>query len=562
MPNAGMSYSSIPFFHKVPLGVQMYRPSGPVECRVVRADLFGAKVAGHDGVYHSGILFQADGREWAFELVLDDYSSLVPDIVNGRVTNSNFVTLGYYPPLDAHLWRSYWSYTSPLTCTITAAQYAGLVHYVLTGFGPTFLTYDIFGVQAKPVVTQNGRRERQTDRIYTVDNICDKLPMRCFMHVAGVGVRVAPFPIMRSVLQSPEPPVRLAADDPGLLAYAREMQRYKRAFGMLAAKDLLGVFSLFASIKLAQIGAFRYVLSLDPKTFEQSYYLLPTDDVTLSLTDVFLHLDSGRSPGNRHHGHGGRAEMHAAIPPTELSAAIVATTLNPMDYLTNARGSTRPNSLLAANLCMAQRTIGIHPAQQAAACVSMSANSLHQEAQSGTVGFFQPPWNDHPGAAGAALAIGAAEGPAAPPFVQPTGLPTPDDDLAAANLAADDGGFGWMLPDQESVGAAVAGPTNPYGGAVGPTNPYDARDWLSRTFDPVGPADSNGSTELPYSDGEGAAAAAVGSVGAAVGAAAVGSAAAVGASDLEPHDDNLYGYMVDSRHSREVVVTAMSPLPY
>ena len=47
-----MSYTSTPIFYKKPVpGVDMYRPTGPVDCRVVRAALFGSHEAGDLGVY-------------------------------------------------------------------------------------------------------------------------------------------------------------------------------------------------------------------------------------------------------------------------------------------------------------------------------------------------------------------------------------------------------------------------------------------------------------------------------------------------------------------------------
>ncbi len=82
-----------------------------------------------------------------------------------------------------------------------------------------------------------------------------------------------------------------------------------------------------------------------------------------------------------------------AQPSRELSAAIVASTLNPMDYLTNGRGTSRPNAQWAANACYSGRTIGMHPAQRASVCASLAANTEYENAQLGTVGFFQPPYN-------------------------------------------------------------------------------------------------------------------------------------------------------------------------
>lgn len=83
----------------------------------------------------------------------------------------------------------------------------------------------------------------------------------------------------------------------------------------------------------------------------------------------------------------------AQVRAAELGSAIVATTLDPMDYLTNARGSTRPTSFHGANACYSSHTIGMHPAQKASVCASMSANSLYQDQQKYSNGFFQPPYN-------------------------------------------------------------------------------------------------------------------------------------------------------------------------
>jgi len=80
-------------------------------------------------------------------------------------------------------------------------------------------------------------------------------------------------------------------------------------------------------------------------------------------------------------------------PSTELAMALAASTLNPMDYLTNNRGSTRPSAFYANNSCLTSHTMGMHPAQKASACAVLSANSLYQAAQPFTNGFFQPSYN-------------------------------------------------------------------------------------------------------------------------------------------------------------------------
>jgi hypothetical protein len=81
-------------------------------------------------------------------------------------------------------------------------------------------------------------------------------------------------------------------------------------------------------------------------------------------------------------------------PATRLAAVIADTTLNPMDYMTNGPGSTRPNSFHAANSCYTSHTIGMPAALKASVCADISANSLYQQAQAYTTGFFQPGYNN------------------------------------------------------------------------------------------------------------------------------------------------------------------------
>ncbi len=532
-----MSYQSIPFFYRGPLGTPMYHPKGPVECFVVRANLFGSDLLGRRGAYHSGILFRADDREWAFELVLSDFAALVPDIVNGHVSAEPFITLGYYAPLDAHLWRSYWSYTSARVCTLSPAQYEATVSQILTVIAPTYDKYVVFGIAAVPTVRRNGRHEQQTDLNYTEDAVCDKLPKHTFEFLAKKGIRCGPFPIMRSVLQTPTPPVKLATDDPGLLAYAREMQRLKRVFAEIKGQDLHAVIDIYMAFKTDRIAPFRYVMSIEPTTHAVSYYLLPSNDVAVSVTDVSFHVNESAAPvGHRGHGaqagHSG-AHLDSAAPIPALSAAIVATTLDPMDYLTNSRGATRPNSLLANSVCMAQRTTGIAPAQHASICASMSANSLYQNSQLDTVGFFQPPWvNDLAGggAAGAAIAVGPD--PAREPADEvdsTTGL------TAMAESWAGAADFGTMLP--QSTGPAL------------PTQ-YQARDWYVSGM-------SKGPSEAPYSDGSEDVLASGAASMMARSAEPAGLAALGGLSPVEP---GSYGPMVGTE--RRDIVTEQSALRF
>lgn len=287
-----MSYISTPIFYRKPLGVPMYKPTESVDCFVVRADLFGKHAFGQRGVYHTGMLFKTRDKEWALELVLNDFSTLLPRIVNGKAVNDNFMTLGYYPPLDAHLWRSYWTVTSARVCTLTPIQYEALVHWILSDFGPAFPRYVPFGITGKPVAVVGVESERQTDRVYTIQNTCDKLGMRSFEWLASYqGVKVEPFPVTRLALQTALAPVRVAPTDPGLLAYAREIESFRGDFAALSNKDYGGLIKLMVDLKTAKVGPFQYTLSLDPVTFEQSFYELSPNDLTVSISDVLVRVN-------------------------------------------------------------------------------------------------------------------------------------------------------------------------------------------------------------------------------------------------------------------------------
>jgi len=89
-------------------------------------------------------------------------------------------------------------------------------------------------------------------------------------------------------------------------------------------------------------------------------------------------------------GPAGGMAAYAQTGAAQLAAAIADTTLNPIDYLTNSRGATRPNAYQGADTCNSSFTIGMHPAQKASVCASMSANSLYQANQLHTNGFFNP----------------------------------------------------------------------------------------------------------------------------------------------------------------------------
>jgi hypothetical protein len=288
-----MTYYSVPIFHGSPTGAATYRPVGPVDCYVVRATLFGVRALGARGIYHSGILCVGDSREWAFELTLDDFANLIPTIVGGRVVVNNEMTLGFYPPIDAHMWRPYWTEKSQRVCRLSPEQHDAMVAYMLGDFGPKFPRYTLFGITGKPALLLGGdaRTERTSCGVYTVDNTCDKLGMRVFewVHGAFPEVAIAPYPVTRAVLQTPTAPTAVAPDDPGLVAYARSLQAMRAEFAAVKRNDYAALLALLRSIRSA-VPPFKYVLSLDANTFAQSYYVLPLDDVSFVVEDVWVQV--------------------------------------------------------------------------------------------------------------------------------------------------------------------------------------------------------------------------------------------------------------------------------
>jgi hypothetical protein len=289
-----MSYEATEFFPKRTPGFEFHQPRGPVQCRVVRADLVGLGAFGARGIYHSGILFSTADAEWALELTISNLASLVPRVVAGRVEVDNLVQLNYYPPLDAHLWRSYWTVTSDLVCTISPAEYAATMRHVTDRIGPEFPRYVPFQFSDKPDLALDGSTGIQTTTVQTVQNTCDKLPMRIFEYLRSAhGVEIAPFPVTRIFLQTAEPARPVAPTDPGLLAYAAEAQQLIGPLTALSNKDYMGAIKLIVgfSANPAHVGAFRYFFSLgfDPP-HTQSYYVAPAHDTSISISDVYVDL--------------------------------------------------------------------------------------------------------------------------------------------------------------------------------------------------------------------------------------------------------------------------------
>jgi len=292
-PVEGMTYYSVPIFiHGRATGVPTYQPTGPVDCYVVRAALFGSPQLGARGIYHSGILCVGDSKEWAFELTLDDFSNLIPVVVGGAVELNNQITLGYYPPIDAHMWRPYWTVKSHHVCRLTPAQHGAMVGYIVGTYGPQFPRYVPFGIADKPTMDfwpADPLVEDQRTRVYTVDNTCDKLGMRVFewLH-SNLQVAITPFPVTRAVLQTPARPQLVAPNDPGLVAHARAMQTLRAEYGAIKRHDYVALLRLLWASKPSPV--FRYVLSLDAVTGAQSYYLLPTHDVSTIIEDVWIRV--------------------------------------------------------------------------------------------------------------------------------------------------------------------------------------------------------------------------------------------------------------------------------
>jgi hypothetical protein len=278
------------FTRKMPVVQPMYVPTGNVQLYVVRSPLFGNEVASAVGVYHSGILCVADNKQWALELTLDDFSRLVPTVRNDTIHMDNWITLGYYPPEDAHLWRSYWSYTSPLTATISSTEYMAFIKWIVTVYGPTWPLYVPLGITSKPSATLSANRETLNDVVYTVDNTCDKLGMRAFQWLHDtMNVEIAPFPVQRLETQTWRAPTIVMDDDPGLVRASLEMRSIVQQVINKTGRAMTS--SMLMQIASENPKIFhRYQLSLDPVTYKQHYYLLPPNDVSLSVTDVFVDL--------------------------------------------------------------------------------------------------------------------------------------------------------------------------------------------------------------------------------------------------------------------------------
>ncbi len=288
-----MTYQATEFYPNRPAGLALYEPTGPVECRVVRADLVGAAAFGARGIFHAGLLFSTPEAEWAIELTIPSFGELVPTVQDGKVVANNRMSLNYYRPLDAHLWRPYWTLTSDLVCTITPHQYRGAMKHVTDVIGPQFPYYVLATIAYKPNLRFEGQTGVQTTTVQDQDNTCDKLPLRIFEYLHSAhGVRIAPFPVTRIFVQITDRARKVAPDDPGLLAYARELDSITGALADLGNKNYVGALKVIAGfIAGDKVAPFRYFLGLDLEPpYAQSYYLVPSYDSSISISDVMLDL--------------------------------------------------------------------------------------------------------------------------------------------------------------------------------------------------------------------------------------------------------------------------------
>lgn len=291
-----MTYQSVEFFPKRPPGFAFHKPDGPVECRVVRADLVGLAAFGARGIFHTGLLFSTPQAKWAIELTIQNFAELIPTIVNGSVQANSLVKLGYYPPADVAKWLSYWTVTSDVICTITPEQYSATMKQVTDVIGPQFPYYSIFGITSKPNLRLAGQTGIKTTQLQTQPNTCDRLVEHVFQYLHGShGVECRPFPITRAYVQIVGQARKVDRQDPGLLAYARELDNLVGALAKLGNKNYIAAAEMLFDASQNAVQPFRYFFSLElDAPYTAGFYVVPSEDTSVTITDVLVDLGRAR----------------------------------------------------------------------------------------------------------------------------------------------------------------------------------------------------------------------------------------------------------------------------
>ena len=289
------------------VGPPVYRPQGPVELRVYRADLMGiAGVGALAGLFHTGLSFvePGTGTEWVVDLSAEGslMNAVLPTVdARGSVVINPKTVLEYYPNEEKPLWESYWksAYRSGVVCTIDPVQYGALMDYILGPFTATLGTYSLFSLETPSQLEISQSPEIRSSRSqYTRDMTCDSLPLDAFMFLHNRGVPCAPFPMLRVTVSCKAPPVPVTnMADPELVAFVSEVDQLVKQIPTqqhpLASMPAVLVYQALANPMVPPVPANLFFYSLDFKTGAPAFYRSPTGGTSLNVADFTVSLDNG-----------------------------------------------------------------------------------------------------------------------------------------------------------------------------------------------------------------------------------------------------------------------------
>lgn len=266
-----------------------------VDLYVVRTDVFGSKLLGDRGLYHSGLMFRSKSTSWVIDLsIKGSMVSIIPYITkDGEVAVDNPIIIEYYSPETEQLWQSYWTNKGSKICTLSPQLYNKLLDYMLKELAPAYDKYIPFSISNKPFYSISGKQDTIVSEIYASDNTCDKLPMRCFEWLQdNHGIDCKPFPVTRMVLSVDQKPIPIKnLKDPGLIDYTDKIQKYVQIFSKIHRKDPSSMVDLYDLLSKQQnLNILEYILALDNATHKPQWYKLPTRDVSISAEDMYFQL--------------------------------------------------------------------------------------------------------------------------------------------------------------------------------------------------------------------------------------------------------------------------------
>ena len=294
-----MSHGEVIIFPST-TNTDIFKPNEYVNLYVCRTNVFGSKVLGDRGLFHSGLLFESGENTWVIDLsIKGNMGGLIPYINNGDVTLDNYTVLEYYSPATKNTWEKYWSNKGKKICSISPSLYKKLIDYILREIGPRYNRYALFSISSKPFYTIRGNKASSTSTIYTSDNTCDKLPMRCFEWLQKEhGVRSEVFPITLILLSIDQKPTLITnMNDNGLVKYTTTIRKYINLFNdfnKIHSKDVDGLYSSITNLQQSDVNILEYVVSLNNDTEKVEWYKLPVNDVSISATDVYFKVSSSK----------------------------------------------------------------------------------------------------------------------------------------------------------------------------------------------------------------------------------------------------------------------------